>query len=86
MKIDILENEKDMMKIELHDNLTFVNLLNERVWDSKPKFSTFAQDHPYLANPVLTVKGTNPKKMIVDAAEQIVTDAKELKKQLKSGK
>ena len=85
MKIDIIQNEKDRMKVELHDNLTFVNLLNDFIWAQKSlEYSSYVVDHPYLSKPVLTVKGTNPKKLALDAAQQIIADCKELKKQLKN--
>ncbi|MBI5347300.1 MAG: hypothetical protein HZB66_01680 [Candidatus Aenigmarchaeota archaeon] len=47
-------------------------------------FSAYAKKHPYLANPVLTVKGSNPKKTITAAAEEIISTVKELKKQVKN--
>lgn len=85
MKIEVLENEKEKVKMEIHDNLTLVNLLNENIWKQKgTDISTYAMEHPYLSKPVLLVKSRNPKKTILDAAEQIIADANELKKQFKA--
>ncbi len=83
MKIDVLENEKDRLVIEIHDDTTLVNLLHENVWNDKG-FSTYTKKHPYLSNPVLTIKGSNPKKTLLNAAEQAVSDVKEMKKQVKN--
>ena len=82
MKIDVLEREKGKLKIEIHDNLTLVNLLNENLWKQKIKYAAYSVDHPYLSKPVLTVSSTNPKKAVLDAAEQIINDVKELRKKV----
>jgi len=85
MKIEVIENEKDKVKIEIHDNLTLVNLLNENVWKQKGvDVSTYSKQHPYLSKPVLLVKSKNPKKTILDAAEQVIADVTEIKKQFKN--
>ncbi|MEM7819244.1 MAG: DNA-directed RNA polymerase subunit L [Candidatus Aenigmatarchaeota archaeon] len=81
MKIEVLENEKDKLKIEIHDNLTLVNLINENIWKQKGvDFSAYSQQHPYLSKPVLIVKGKDPKKIVIEAAEQIIEDVKEFRK------
>lgn len=81
MKVSVVEDDKEKMKIEL-DDLTFANLLNENLWKQKVDYSACNVSHPYLSNPVVTVKAKNPKKAVLDAAEQALADAKELRKQL----
>ncbi len=85
MKIDVLEKKKDRLKISL-SNLTFVNLINEKLWKGKINYSAYAVDHPYLSKPVLVVKSTDPKKSLLDAAEQIIADAKDLRKKFQHAK
>lgn len=81
MKVDVIENDDDKIKIEIHDNLTLVNLLNETIWKQKGvDFSAYSQKHPYMSKPVLVVKGKNPKKIVIEATEQIIDDIKELRK------
>jgi len=83
MNITVLENEKDKLKIDI-DDLTFVNVLNEVIWNqdrASLDYAGYSIDHPYLANPVLVVKSRNPKKTVIDAAEQIIKDVNALKKQ-----
>ena len=81
MKIEVLENDDEKLKIKL-DSLTFVNLLNENIWQQKGiDVSAYSTEHPYLSQPNLLVKAKNPKKAVLDAAQQIIDDAKDLKKQ-----
>ncbi len=80
MKIEVIEEDKEKLKIRVHNNLTLVNALNENVWKQKIDYAAYKVDHPYLSQPELVVKGKNPKKALLDAAEQVIADAKEMKK------
>lgn len=80
MKIEVIENEKEKIKIEVPD-VTFVNLLNESIWKEKGE-SAYNIEHPYLSKPVLTIRGKNPKKSVTDAAERIIEEMKAARKQL----
>ena len=82
MKIEVLEDEKDTLKIEIHDNQTLVNLINENLWQQKVDMAAYKIDHPYLSKPVLIIKSKNPKKSLLDATEQVIEDVKELRKKL----
>lgn len=82
MKIEVLENEKDKLKVEIHDNTTLVSLVNENLWLQKVEVAAFKVDHPYLSKPVLLVKSKNPKKSLLDATEQVIDDVKDLRKKL----
>ncbi len=84
MKIDVIENEDNKLKIDVHTNLTFVNLLNECIWQQKVYVSAYKTDHPYLSNPTILVKAKNPKKAVLDATTQIIEDIKEFKKQFQA--
>ena len=81
MKVSVVEESKEKLKIEL-DDLTFANLLNENLWKQKVDYAACNVSHPYLSNPVITVQAKNPKKAVLDAAEQALADAKDLRKQL----
>lgn len=81
MKIKLLEDEKDKLKLEI-DSVTFVNLLNENLWKQKIDYAAYNISHPYLSNPVLTISAKDPKKALFNAAEQVLSDVKELRKQL----
>lgn len=81
MKIEVLENEDEKLKIEIDTNLTLVNLLNEKIWEQKVEVSAYKQEHPYLSKPVILVKSKNPKKAVVDAADAVIEEIKEFRKQ-----
>lgn len=84
MKIDVLENEDNKLKLEVHTNLTIVNLLNENIWKQKVEVSAYKTEHPYLSRPVLMIRAKNPKKAILDAATQIVEDVGDFRKQFQN--
>ena len=85
MKIEVIEDEKDTLKLEVHDNTTLINVINENLWQQKGiDMAAFKVDHPYLSKPVLIVKSKNPKKSLADAADQVVEDVKDLRKKLQS--
>ena len=69
MNVKVIENEKGKLKLEL-DDLTFVNMLNEAVWQKNPKLSAYTKYHPYLQDPVIA------------AGEQILKDIDTLRKQV----
>jgi DNA-directed RNA polymerase subunit L len=79
MKINVIENEDEKLRIEM-DDLTLVNLLNENIWKQKIKYSAYSVDHPYLSKPILLVKGKNPKHSMFEAADRIIEDVEELRK------
>ncbi len=81
MKVEVLENEKDKLKIEVPDK-TLVSVVNENLWQQKVEVAAFKVDHPYLSKPVLLVKSKNPKKSLLDATEQVIDDVKDLRKKL----
>ena len=84
MNIKVIEEKDDMLKIEI-DDTTLINLLNENVWKQQGvKSSTYKIAHPYLAQPVITVRSKNPKKTLIDAADQIVDDVTTLKKKFQT--
>ncbi len=85
MKIEVLEDEKEKLKLEIHDNTTLINLINENLWRQKGvDTAAYKVDHPYLSKPVLLIKSKNPKKALLEATEQIVEDVKELRKKLQN--
>ena len=85
MKIEVLENEKETLKIEVHDNTTLINVINENLWKKKGiDMAAFKVDHPYLSKPILIVKSKNPKKALLDATEQVIDDVKDLRKKFQA--
>ena len=82
MKIEVIEKGDEKLKIKI-DDMTLDNLLNENIWKQRGiDYAAYNVEHPYLAQPVLTVKSKDPKKTLIEAADKIAEDAKELKKKL----
>lgn len=84
MKINILENSKDEIKLEL-ENLTIVEIL--RVYlnkDDSVIFAAWRREHP-TKNPVLLVrtKGKTAKKAINDAVSKITKDLDKIESDFK---
>ena len=81
MKLNVIEQSKEKLKLEV-PNITFVNLLNDKIWGAGADYTAYNIDHPYLSKPVLVVKSKNPKRTLLSAAENIIADIKELRKLL----
>ena len=81
MEVEIIEKDKDKLKIRL-DDLTFANMINEKIWEEKVKYSAFKVEHPYLSYPEIIVRAENPEKIVIVAAEKIAADVKSLKSKL----
>ncbi len=80
MELKIIKDEKDSIEVEL-DNLTLVEVL--RVYlnkDSNVDFAAWRRKH-LTENPLLTVKGKNPKKAIKDAVSMATKDLDKAEKE-----
>ena len=82
MKVEILQDDKETLKVEIHDKSTLVSAVNENLWLQKVDMAAYRIEHPYLSKPVLIVKSKNPKKALIDATEQVVADVKDLRKKM----
>ena len=84
MEINILENSKDEIKLEL-ENLTIAEIL--RVYlnkDDSVSFAAWKREHP-TKNPVLLVrtKGKTAKKAINDTVSKITKDLDKIESDFK---
>ena len=79
MDVKILKAEKDSLEVEI-DSLTMVEIL--RVYlnkDSNVVFAAWKRDHP-TKNPLISIKGKNPKKSLKDAISAIEKDLGKIEK------
>jgi len=79
MDVKILKAEKDSLEVEI-DSLTMVEIL--RVYlnkDSNVVFAAWKRDHP-TKNPLISIKGKNPKKSLKDAISAIEKDLSKIEK------
>ena len=86
MKLTVLEKKKDKWKIQVDgEGHTLLNLLRENAWKKKARQASYMIKHPYLSKPEITVIGPNPKKILADAAQMIIDDAKAFRNAFKKG-
>lgn len=85
MELKILSLEKDSLKIELiGEDHTLANALRNQLWrDSGVKLVGYNIEHPLVSNPILTVEGNDPKKMLLNAVTELKKSNSELIKFLK---
>lgn len=79
MDIKILNESKDGIEVEI-GSVTLAEIL--RVYlnkDSNVSFAAWKREHP-TKNPVLAVKGKNPKKLIKDAISSVTKDLDKVEK------
>jgi DNA-directed RNA polymerase subunit L len=77
MNVKVIEKEKEKIVLEIDgETHTFLNLLRENVWNAGGEAYYIIQ-HPYLSVPKFVVKAENPKKILYDAVELIIDQAKE---------
>lgn len=79
MNVKVLEESEDKIKLEV-DSLTFVTVLNDALWKQKIEWAAWAQQHPYMTKPTISVKAKDHKKALIAAAESIKDDAESIKK------
>ena len=82
MKITILEESKERLKIEvIGEDHTLCNALRNELWNVKGvEVSGYTMDHPLVTKPVLLVetKGEDPRKALLKAVENIKEKNKKL--------
>ena len=84
MKLVVLEKGNEKMVLEVHgETHTFLNLLRENAWKAGSKQASYTTEHPYLSEPKLVIRAKNPKKILDDATQMIIDQAKEFEKEFK---
>jgi len=79
LKIEVLKDEKDYLEVMLPgEDLGFANFIVEQLLKSGGVFAAASVDHPIKGNPVIRIKGKDPKKSLskaVDAAKKELSSA-----------
>lgn len=88
MEIKILENEKDMLKIEiLGEGHTLCNALRKELWEDKTvKSAGYTIGHALTPRPILVVSAADPKKSLSEAIKRLKKTNKELRDKFKKVK
>ncbi len=81
----ILTDEKNELKLHLiGSDIGVAQALAEKVLEDKEvTFASATYDHPTKRNPVLHVKGKNPKKQVTAAAKALSVEAKAFEEALR---
>jgi DNA-directed RNA polymerase subunit L len=82
MNIEILKEEKDMIKIKLeNDNATFGYALADELWITKGvDAAVVSKKHPLIGKPELLVQGKDAKKLVKTAAQSFKKKVEEAEK------
>ncbi len=84
MELRVLEKRGDKLKLALlGETHTFLNLIAEYAWLANASQASYIIRHPYLSEPELIVKSSNPKKTLKDAAQIIIDRTEEFQKSFK---
>jgi DNA-directed RNA polymerase subunit L len=87
MQVSVVEQEKGKMKVELKgSSKSFAHLISSEVWETEKGEAAALQEHPFLKEPELLVKSSNPKKSMEKAASSIEKKCDELKEAYKRSK
>ncbi len=77
MELKITEKGKDKLKVEVKgETHTFLNILREKAWQAGCDQASYIIEHPYLSNPVISIKAKNPMNVLVKSSKLISDDAK----------
>ncbi|MCP3682290.1 MAG: DNA-directed RNA polymerase subunit L [bacterium] len=88
MELNVTEENSKKIVFELKgEGHTLCNVLKKELWkNSHVKVATYTIKHPLIGVPTMTVEtdGTvKPKKVLTDAAEKVLKNSEEFKKELK---
>ena len=85
MKLRVLEEEKNKLKIEvIGETHTLCNVIRNELWGNKSiDVAGYHIEHPMVSSPVLFVKTEkeDPKKALINAASSLKKKISELSKQ-----
>ena len=86
MEIKVLQQTKDRLEFEIKgEDHTLCNALKEQLLsDRSVKIATYAVSHPLTAIPKFLIEGTNPKRSLEKAINNLDKIFSELKKSFKS--
>jgi DNA-directed RNA polymerase subunit L len=83
MNIKVLEEDKEMIKIEFEDETeTLPQLLATQTWKEGGEAAAI-KEHPFTENPKIVVMGSNPIKFLDKASAAIEEQCEEFKEEFK---
>jgi len=83
MQVSIVEEEKGKLKVEVKgESATLTQLIARQAWEEKGEAAA-VREHPFMVEPKILVKGTNPRKILERAAVAIQEQCDEFKEQFR---
>ena len=83
MIIEVLEDEKEKLKIEFKDETeTVTQLLATQVWKEGGEAAAI-REHPFIENPKIVVMGKDPKKLLEKASTALEEQCDEFKEEFR---
>lgn len=83
MNIEVLENEKEKLKIEFKDETeTVTQLLATQVWKEGGEAAA-VREHPFIENPKIIVMGKNPKRVLKKASTALEEQCDEFREEFR---
>jgi len=83
MHIEVLENKKDNVKIELiGETATITQVISKAGWEVGGQIAAI-HEHPFTEHPKLISIGSNAKKNLEKAAAKVVSDTEDLEAEFK---
>ena len=81
MNLKVLEEDKNMVKVEVRgEDHSLTQLLSKIAWEEKGEAAA-VKEHPFMVEPYIIVKGSNPKKILEKSAAKIAKQCDELKEE-----
>lgn len=81
MNLKVLQEDKNMLKVEVGgETHTLTQLIAKIAWEENGEAAA-VREHPFMIEPFILVKGTNPKKILEKAATRIIEQCDELKEE-----
>ena len=82
MKLNVIEDEKDKIVIGIPGDETFTHMIARQAWKEKGEGAAI-REHPFMVDPKIMVKGTNPKKILEKSAKSLERECDEFKEELR---
>lgn len=79
MKINILEEKKDALVVEIEgERHTIPNLIRESLWeDNSVVLAAYEKKHPMLGSPKVIINAKDPRKALISAIKRSEAQTKE---------
>ena len=83
MKVNVIEEDKELIKIELvGETETLTHLIARETWEKNGEGAA-VREHPFMVEPKILVKGKNPRKILEKSAKSIQGQCDEFKEEFR---